>query len=241
MRTLLWIAAGMATIGLVAALAGSIETPSPRDEAIDGEAPLTIENSRPSPAPNDARVSAALGRGATKPVALAGRLEKEEEETRRWLMTVDPGMPLGTQADTFVSRLIEISDADPTQPEGRLYRARATEVFLRIPEVQAQLQALSPSARKEGLAAIRRSFGHTPQEIARLQATDAYKEARWSNGLEYMKLRQQLVDEHPEGDALESALSNLRTRFFSHEAVTIAKEEDMGFFRYNRTRILGRN
>ncbi|MEO1336968.1 MAG: hypothetical protein AAFV29_15080, partial [Myxococcota bacterium] len=216
----------------------------------------TPQNRAPTAAEPTARASsssdAKADRASASPATTAGRrtaermvearrLDQSEEEARARLLTVDVNLPLKAQADAFVTRLIKVSNADPTQPEGRLYRARATEVFLRIPEVQTQLQALPFTQRKKALAKIRRSFGHTLEEIARLEATDAYKDARWANGLEYMEARQQLLAEHPEGDTLESALARLRTQYFSHEAVTIAKEEDLGFFRYRRTRILGRN
>ena len=179
----------------------------------------------------------------------AAALEGAEEDARRSLLTSGSDASIDVQLDGFLSRLIEKADADPTRPEGRLYRARALEVFLRRDAVQARLAEQSADERRSTLAHLRKRFGYSPQDITRLEARDRYKDARWDNGLAYMKARADLVDgtfgertpRSGDARARDDALAALRTRFFDHEAETIAREEAAGFFRFRRRRVYGRN
>jgi lipase chaperone LimK len=83
-------------------------------------------------------------------------------------------------------------------------------------------------------------MGFTEEEVARMQELDARRDARWPNGLDYMRERERIVATF-EGEFLEEELQHLRERHFGYEAETIAREERHGFFRYERPRIYGRN
>jgi len=120
------------------------------------------------------------------------------------------------------------------------YRGVLTEIFLRIDSVQRDLAALDPGSRQSALDHIRREMGFTDEEVARMQEVDAQREARWQNGLAYMVERER-VEATFEGEVLEEELQHLRERHFGYEAETIAREEQQGFFRYERPRIYGRN
>ena len=114
------------------------------------------------------------------------------------------------------------------------------EVFLRMDGVQRELAALGPTARSRELAHIRRELGFDEQAVARMEALDERREARWQNGLAYMQERGRLAGSFA-GDALEAELRALRDEYFDHEAPTIEAEERDGFFRFERPRIYGRN
>ena len=180
------------------------------------------------------------GHAVVRRIAQAEALEAAEERARAALLSVEHHDALGLQAGAFVARLAA-AGADPSTDEGRLRRSRATEVFLRMDTTQERLAAMTDEDRRAALADIRAQFGYGPEAIARLAATDRYKDARWTNGLAYMQERAQLERRLPEGEAFEAALIALRQRFFDHEAQTIAREEASGFFRYQRRRVFGRN
>ncbi len=168
-------------------------------------------------------------------------LEGAEDAARRRLLATDPEAPIEAQLETFLERLLEMSKVDPTRAEGRLSRARAVEVFLRLESVQARLAAMSTNERRTTLARVRARFGYSPQDIARLESTDWHKDARWDNGLAYMTERAAVIAATPAGTPRDAALEALRARYFDHEAETIAREEASGFFRFRRRRVYGRN
>jgi hypothetical protein len=115
-----------------------------------------------------------------------------------------------------------------------------TEAFLRMEGVQRELAAQSPAARAEELARIRRELGFDEEQIARMHQIDERREARWQNGLAYMEERARVAATF-DGDALDEELAHLRERHFEEEAPTIEREEQQGFFRFERPRVFGRN
>ena len=115
-----------------------------------------------------------------------------------------------------------------------------TEAFLRMPGVQRELAALGPGARSEEIAHIRRELGFAEDQIARMQELDAWREARWQHGRQYMEERARIRATF-EGDALADELAHLRERYFAQEAPTLEREEADGFFRFERPRVYGRN
>lgn len=119
-------------------------------------------------------------------------------------------------------------------------RSMLTEAFLRMESVQRDLASLSPGARRQELARIRREMGFSEDQVAELAEMDDHREARWQRGLAYMEERRRILDTF-DGEAREAELRALRERVFAHEAKTIALEEEQGFFRYERPRIYGRN
>jgi len=53
--------------------------------------------------------------------------------------------------------------------------------------------------------------------------------------------KRETLSSNLKGDALSKAMDELRMEFFKHEAPTIAKEEQQGFYRFNRPRLYGQN
>ncbi|NPC76752.1 hypothetical protein HPC49_00590 [Pyxidicoccus fallax] len=154
---------------------------------------------------------------------------------------MDPTLPLEAQQSAFLDRLSAAGGVDPRAPDAHLVRSQATELFLRLEPVQARLAAMPVDERRAALAGIRRRMGYSEEMIARKAAEDVYRDARWENGHAYMKARAELFSRLEQGEALEAELRSLRERYFGHEAPTIAREEDAGFFRFQRRRVLGRN
>ncbi|MFP2960799.1 hypothetical protein ACLEPN_24030 [Myxococcus sp. 1LA] len=167
--------------------------------------------------------------------------EREEEARRRALLDVDPTRSLEEQQREFLERLSAVAGVDPRAREAHLVRSQATEVFLRLEPVQTRLAAMPVEERRAVLADIRRRMGFSEEAIAQRAADDAHRDARWENGHSYMKARAELFSRMEQGEALEAALRSLREQHFGHEALTIAREEGAGFFRYQRRRVYGRN
>ena len=116
------------------------------------------------------------------------------------------------------------------------------QVFLTFDSVQGELAALEPAARQEQIDDIRRSIGYGEAQIQELAELDQQREARWQNGYAYMNARSELEAQYENGQVPEADLDLLRQEHFKHEASTIKKEEEqLGFFRYTRPRIYGRN
>ena len=98
----------------------------------------------------------------------------------------------------------------------------------RLPNESKPLLALAASIR-----------GH---KVLLLAEQDLVREARWQNGYAYMEARGILEAHYGPNAVPEIELDTLREEFFQHEASTIKKEEtDIGFYRYNRPRVYGRN
>ncbi len=119
--------------------------------------------------------------------------------------------------------------------EGVISRA-----FFNLSSVQESLASLPEEERQMQIDNIRRQSGYSEEQIERLSTRDKEREARWQNGANYMKEREQLV-ERLDGEQLEEALQDLRKQYFKHEAATIQKEEEMDFWRFKRPRKFGNN
>ena len=142
-------------------------------------------------------------------------------------------------------KLYQLQAALSEQQAGSLQSAvtspsTVVQAFLSLDSVQVNLSDMDPAERQLKIDDIRRQSGFSEERIQELAKQDAEKEARWQNGLAYMAKRGELT-ESLEGEALEQSLSNLRTEFFKHEAITIEQEEDAGFWRFSRPRIYGVN
>lgn len=115
-----------------------------------------------------------------------------------------------------------------------------SKVFFTLNSVQQELAAMVPEARQEKINDIRAQLGLNEEQIERLQKKDQERELRWENGLAYMAEREQLMvsaDEYTRDAELEA----LRQRYFGPQAVTIQREEESNFWRYQRKRIYGVN
>lgn len=109
-----------------------------------------------------------------------------------------------------------------------------------LDSVQAQLQALPEAERQSQVNALRRQLGYPDALIKQLEEQDRQREESWQKGYRYMAERDQLSRQFS-GDQLEQELEQLRRKYFGIAAVTIAREEAEGFFRFNRPRRLGLN
>ncbi len=115
------------------------------------------------------------------------------------------------------------------------------QVFFGFDSVQRELESLAPQARQTQINTIRRQMGFDETSVAQLAEQDQQREARWQNGYAYMAERREL-EARAGGQPSASELDALREKYFAHEAVTIKREEeDLGFFRYTRPRVYGRN
>lgn len=120
------------------------------------------------------------------------------------------------------------------------HRQEAMDRFLDLSTVQQSLSAMAPAERKQSLRQIRETMGMDEEALARWDALDDTRDARWEAGMQYMAERATLAAQH-QGTALEEQLGALRQRYFGTEADIIASEEAAGFFRFERERRWGRN
>ena len=119
-------------------------------------------------------------------------------------------------------------------------KGMVADVYFHLDSVQHDLKSMSEDDRMIALAASRRQLGFTDESILKMEKQDIEKEKRWKNGYEYMSARDKINNLYS-GLELEKHLSDLRSKYFEHEAPTIEKEEHSGFYRYNRPRLYGSN
>ncbi len=105
--------------------------------------------------------------------------------------------------------------------------------------VQKDLQQLSSEDRQQQIKDIRQQLGFDQQTIEKMAIIDEQRQKRWENGSAYMVSRQQLLADNNE--VPETQLAELRSEYFGKSASTIAKEEESGFYRFQRPRYYGRN
>jgi hypothetical protein len=203
----------------------------------------------PAPAREPARVASVAAAPPPRPTAgdgarlaeAARAAEAEEQALRDAMLRIgeDEGLPLDARLERYRQG---VAAARPEGPSAFAFDEPSvlTEAFLRNESVQRELAALHPSARSRELAHIRRELGYGEDEIARAEALDERREARWQNGLAYMEERAHLGATF-EGAALDAELRALREEYFAHEAPTIEAEEKSGFYRFERPRVYGRN
>lgn len=114
------------------------------------------------------------------------------------------------------------------------------QALFTLDSVQADLSALSVEDRQKRIDSLRRQLGYTDEQVARLSRQDQQRNARWQEGDAYMEQRRRL-SQHYSGEQLDQALAELRSEHFGHAAATIAKEEQQGFYRFERERRYGVN
>ncbi len=106
--------------------------------------------------------------------------------------------------------------------------------------VQSQLASMPADQRQQTIDALRQQLGYSSDAIERLAEQDQAREEKWQNGRAYSEEREALR-QRLSGEALDAALSNLREEHFGIAAPTIAKEEEQGFYRFERPRQYGVN
>ncbi|RMF13888.1 MAG: hypothetical protein D6758_12390 [Gammaproteobacteria bacterium] len=115
-----------------------------------------------------------------------------------------------------------------------------SKVFFSLESVQKDLKALAPEERQARINALRKQMGLTDAQVQALAHQDQKREKRWSNGEAYMAARREL-EARFDGKPPEPELQKVREQFFGPSAVTIAREEAQGFYRFERPRYYGRN
>ncbi len=120
------------------------------------------------------------------------------------------------------------------------HQQELTNRFLNLDSVQQELGALAPDQRSAQLQSLRKEMGLDEEALARWKDLDSMRDARWELGAQYMIERQQLAQQYSGGE-LEARVAQLRGRYFTDEAQTIAEEEASGFFRFTQPRQWGRN
>ncbi|MCY1020640.1 hypothetical protein [Pyxidicoccus sp. MSG2] len=112
--------------------------------------------------------------------------------------------------------------------------------FLDLSSIQRELTQMEPAERSQNLRTIRKEMGMDEEALQRWDSLDRTRDTRWDSGARYMEERAALAKELS-GEALETRLQEVRTRYFGTEADIIGQEEAGGFFRYERPRVWGRN
>ena len=126
------------------------------------------------------------------------------------------------------------------QSQALIGPAQTAQVFFDLDSVQSVLHEMEPDERREKIRELRINMGFTETQAEKLAESDARRNERWDKGLSYMTRREDL-EARLEGEQLAAAMEELREDVFGAEAPTIAKEEAIGFFRYKRPRLYGRN
>lgn len=113
--------------------------------------------------------------------------------------------------------------------------------FFTLESVQEKLASLPPEQRQERIDEMRRQLGFSEDAVERMRERDQERERRWTRGKAYMDEREQVMARYQDETERKRALEALRREYFEHEAETIGKEEAIGFYRYERPRVYGRN
>ncbi|HYO58946.1 hypothetical protein [Archangium sp.] len=135
---------------------------------------------------------------------------------------------------------LEKAYGENSQAYVRAHQQELMNRFLDLGSVQKDLGTMAPEQRARNLRTIREEMGLDAQALQRWEELDRMRDARWELGSQYMSEREALAQQYS-GPELEARLTELRARYFSDEAQTVAEEERSGFFRFTRPRQWGRN
>ena len=164
------------------------------------------------------------------------------------------------QSEVFQQELARLEEAEELQltelayqlktTADDLYGNRLTRQFVgsgalghalfSMNSVQSQLAGLPPEARQQAINSLRQQLGYSKHAIEQLAEQDQAREQKWQNGRAYTTERDALR-QRLSGEALDAALSSLREEHFGMAAPTIAREEEEGFYRFERPRQYGVN
>lgn len=150
-----------------------------------------------------------------------------------------PNATVGDRMAKYKESLTQTYGAD-TATYMQAHQQDLMNRFLDLGSVQKDLGAMAPQQRSESLRSIRKDMGLDDAALQRWDALDKVRDTRWEVGSQYMSERMALAQQYS-GPELEARLTELRTRYFSEEAQTIAEEEESGFYRFTRPRQWGRN
>jgi len=128
---------------------------------------------------------------------------------------------------------------DTTEQNTSIHSNTIASVLFGLSSVQAELKELEPELRQAEIEAIRRELGYDEDTIIKMSNIDKQREDRWTNGYAYMKSREDLLENNEQ--VSDNQMNELRHQYFGNSALTIAREELSGFYRFQRPRYYGRN
>lgn len=172
----------------------------------------------------------------------------------------DEPNPVDAQSNQFQQALAQLDQAGEIPLSELAYQLQATadelygvdlarqlagagaigHALFAMDSVQQQLARLPPDERQQAMNSLRRQIGYSEERILELAEEDQRREEKWREGKAYMSERHAL-EKRLSGDQLEAALTKLRQEHFGFSAPTIKREEDEGFFRFERERRYGLN
>lgn len=109
-----------------------------------------------------------------------------------------------------------------------------------LESVQTKLKNLPPNQRQQAINSLRLQLGFSEGAVERMAEQDQVREDKWQKGEVYTTERDAL-NQRLSGEALKTALNELREKHFGMAAPTIAREEEEGFYRFERPRQYGLN
>lgn len=115
----------------------------------------------------------------------------------------------------------------------------ATTLF-GLESIQSHLASMPAEERQQKINKLRRELGFDDEAIEHMEAIDQERNEKWQKGYEYMAEREELSQRYS-GEQLENELETLREDHFGSSAETISREEEDGFFRFERKRRFGLN
>ena len=167
-------------------------------------------------------------------------VEAKSDQFQQTLARLDQAnqMPLTELAHQLQTTADELYGADLAR---QLAGSGATShALFSMDSVQQQLASLPADKRQQAINDLRRQIGYSEETVRQLAEEDQRREEKWQKGRAYMAERRAL-ENRLNGDQLEAALTDLRQEHFGFSAPTIEREEEEGFFRFERERRYGLN
>lgn len=167
-------------------------------------------------------------------------VEAKSDQFQQILARLDQAnqMPLTELAHQLQTTADELYGADLAR---QLAGSGATgHALFAMDRVQQQLANLPADQRQQTINDLRRQIGYSEEAVRQLAKDDQRREEKWQKGKSYMAERRAL-ENRLNGDQLEAALTDLRQEHFGFSAPTIEREEEEGFFRFERERRYGLN
>jgi hypothetical protein len=168
-------------------------------------------------------------------------LELKQKEVKDVLAEIqdETNLPFDKKTD-FYRHQLEAIYGDISEAFIKAHQQKMMNQFLEVASVQDDLANMQKAERQKNLTEFRKSMGLDEDAIKRWDQLDATRDARWANGLAYMKAREQIINKNT-GEDQSQSLNKLRQHYFGAEAETIAREEMSQFYRFNRPREYGKN
>lgn len=109
-----------------------------------------------------------------------------------------------------------------------------------LESVQTQLEKMPSAQRQQAINDLRLQLGYPEGAVKQMAKQDQIREDKWQKGEAYSAERDALM-QRLTGEARDTALGELREKHFGMTAPTIAREEEEGFYRFERPRQYGLN